>query len=135
MLCFQVLQPSLFFLICSQYGKSPFAFGPPPGNTVTTNGPTTPNGILGGSGDNNGCISAYPGHPTAFQYGPGTDWLPHQHQHQHPLAGGEGGGNMRGGASPARDSPAHSNRNSAASSDSGRGYSTGGGHVLDSKVI
>ncbi|KAK3737780.1 hypothetical protein RRG08_019271 [Elysia crispata] len=118
----------------TQYGKSPFAFGPPPGNTVTTNGPTTPNGILGGSGDNNGCISAYPGHPTAFQYGPGTDWLPHQHQHQHPLAGGEGGGNMRGGASPARDSPAHSNRNSAASSDSGRGYSTGGGHVLDSKL-
>ncbi|GFR58688.1 caskin-1 [Elysia marginata] len=117
------------------FGKSPFAFGPSPGSTVTTNGPTTPNGFLGGSGDNNGCIAAYPGNPVAFQYGQGTDWLPHHHQHQYPLAGGEGGGNnMRGGASPARDSPAHSNRNSAASSDSGRGYSTGGGHVLDSKL-
>lgn len=40
-----------------------------------------------------------------------------------PAHGGVGA-DMRG-ASPAKDSPGHSNRNSAASSDSGRGYSTG----------
>lgn len=119
----------------SQFGKSPFAFGPNLGSTVTTNGPSTPNGYLSAIADNNGCIPALAGNQPAFQYGPGTEWLSHHHQHQNHLAGIEGGGNnMRSGASPARDSPAHSNRNSAASSDSGRGYSTGGGHVLDSKL-
>ncbi|GFN87262.1 caskin-1 [Plakobranchus ocellatus] len=132
--------------ISSKFGKSPFVFGPTTGSTVTSNGPNTPNGILSGSsGDaNGGCISAYPGHPSAYQHGPSgpEQWLPqhlqHQQIHMHPGTGlvvGCESGNMRGGASPARDSPGHSNRNSAASSDSGRGYSTGGGHGgLDSKL-
>ncbi|BFZ02753.1 hypothetical protein BsWGS_05792 [Bradybaena similaris] len=75
--------------------------------------------------------------PTVSASGGGPDSQPHHHRHHHlqhngewppaptslPALGGIGG-DMRG-SSPAKDSPGHSNRNSAASSDSGRGFSTG----------
>ncbi|CAG5126424.1 unnamed protein product, partial [Candidula unifasciata] len=91
------------------FGKSLFAFGP----TLS-------------AGNNNSAYS----HPPS---GCGQE----QQLKRHLLHNGEGSpaptslpppggvcGDMRG-SSPAKDSPGHSNRNSAASSDSGRGCSTG----------
>lgn len=94
-----------FYFYHYQFGKSPFAFGP----TVTPA---------------NGNVQHH-------LNGNGPEYHHHQHHHGEwppaptslPSMGGVGG-DMRG-ASPAKDSPGHSNRNSAASSDSGRGFSTG----------
>ncbi|XP_055874760.1 caskin-2-like isoform X4 [Biomphalaria glabrata] len=102
-----------------QFGKSPFAFGP----TVIA-----PNG-------SNQHFYASNGNGPIQEYHHQQQHPPYhiQHHPQHgewpaaptalPAHGGVGA-DMRG-ASPAKDSPGHSNRNSAASSDSGRGYSTG----------
>lgn len=51
---------------------------------------------------------------------------------QAPVAGAGPGGDMRAASPTHNHSPAHSNRNSAASSDSGRGFSTG---HLEPKVV
>ncbi|CAL1530621.1 unnamed protein product [Lymnaea stagnalis] len=85
-----------------QLGKSPFPFG----QTVipTSNGPYY---------SGNGTIPEYQQHHG--EWPPAPTSLP-------PMGGL--GADMRG-VSPAKDSPGHSNRNSSASSDSGRGFSTG----------
>lgn len=92
-----------------QLGKSPFAFG----QTVIQ----APNGPYY---NNNGTIPEYQQHHGEWPPAPTT---------QPPMGGM--GADMRG-VSPAKDSPGHSNRNSSASSDSGRGFSTG--HV-DAKPV
>ncbi|KAH9505219.1 hypothetical protein Btru_058991 [Bulinus truncatus] len=118
------------------FGKSPFAFGP---TVIAANVGSGQHYYPSSGNANGGSIPDYQPQQQQQQQQPHHIQQHHHHhqqqlqQQQHgewtpaptslPALGGVGA-DMRG-ASPAKDSPGHSNRNSAASSDSGRGYSTG----------
>ncbi|KAH9505217.1 hypothetical protein Btru_058980 [Bulinus truncatus] len=118
------------------FGKSPFAFGP---TVIAANVGSGQHYYPSSGNANGGSLPDYqpqqqqPHHTQQHHHHHHQQQLQQQQQQQHgewtpaptslPALGGVGA-DMRG-ASPAKDSPGHSNRNSAASSDSGRGYSTG----------